>query len=131
MLACKQAAGVQGACPNCSRRTGQVEQLGEQRAAGGLALDARLGHAGRLQHHVAEFLVDALCALAQRLRHLAPQQERQPRLSAYASPLSNRQRPLLLPHAQDMREGRCMQQEGPGSGHAWGWSSRRESSAHA
>ena len=57
----------------CGRagRACQVEQLGEERAAGGLALDAGLGHAGHVQHHVAVLLVDALRAIAQRRGHLA------------------------------------------------------------
>ena len=51
-------------------RTCQVEQLREQRAAGGLALDAGLGHAGRLQHDVAILVIDARGALSQGLRRL-------------------------------------------------------------
>lgn len=50
--------------------TCEVQELGEEGPAGGLALDAGLGHAGSLQHHVPVFLIDTLCALPQCLTHL-------------------------------------------------------------
>lgn len=52
------------------RLTCKVEDFGEEGAAGGLALDAGLSHAGSLQHHVAILLIDALRTLSERLRHL-------------------------------------------------------------
>ena len=59
--------------------TCKVEQLGEEGAAGGLALNACLSHALSLQHHVPILLIDALRTLSQGLCHLRVPQTQQMR----------------------------------------------------
>ena len=57
--------GIQHTALTC-----EVEELRKEGAAGGLALNAGLGHALCLQHHIAVLLIDALRAFSQRLCHL-------------------------------------------------------------